>query len=420
LRRIRTHSNAVFYFWWLMKSDVGLGVADQQLESVSWYRRLRSIEYSREVVLIICAILILFLFAVTALVSRLYHKKVHSLGDEWFASGESSFRSNQVAAALTDYRNAMVYSPNSPLFQLHLAQALAAAGRLDEAGSYLTNLLAESPGNGELNLELARIAVRQNETVDAMRYYQSAIYGVWDSDPLTRRWNVRRELVVYLLGHADASDAQPEAIALAQEVPMGDLERQKTAGEFLLRAGLWDRARDEFQSILKFDSRDQDAIAGLATSLFQLGRYPESLAYFSKLPREKRDEPQLADMIDKSQAVVSADPWTPGLSSEEKARRTSDDLKQAVSLISDCAHQHGESLTEAPMVSDFQKLYATSESMARDWSERSLQLHPGRIDDAMALVFHMEDAAAQRCGEPSSGPDRALRVIERIRERAAS
>lgn len=403
-----------------MKSGVGVEVAEQQVEEVPLLQKLRSIEHSREVVLTVCFVLLLFLFAITALVSRLYHRKVHSLGDEWFSKGEAAFQSRQVPAALNDYRNALVYSPNNPVFQLHLAQALAAAGRLDEADSYLTNLLAESPGNGELNLELARIAVRKNQIVDAMRYYQSAIYGVWDSDPLVRRWNVRRELVEYLLTHGDVNDAQPEAIALAQEVPTGDIDRQKTAGEFLLRSGLWDRARQEFQSVLKFDSRDPEALAGAGTALYQVQSYPEALLYFNRLPSDKRAEPQIADMIGKTRAIVSANPWAAGLSAEERARRTSDALMAAVARMTECAHEHGESLSEAPAVSDFQKFYATTQSKSREWSERNLTLHPDRIDAAMVLVFQIEDAAAQRCGEPASGPDNALRVIERLREKASS
>lgn len=402
-----------------MKSEVGVELA-QQLEEVSLLQKLRSFEYSREAVLVFCFVLIVLLFATTALVSRLYHKKIHTLGDEWFSKGESAFQSGQVVSALNDYRNALVYSPNNPVFQLHLAQALAAAGRLDEAASYLTNLLAESPGNGELNLELARIAVRKNQPVDAMRFYESAIYGSWESAPLVRRWNVRRELVEYLLGHGDVADAQAEAIGLAQEVPAGDLERQKVAGEFLLRAGLWERAREEFQSELKFDSRDPEALAGLGTALFRSERYPEALLYFNRLPRDKRDDPQLEQMIGESRAIVEANPWFGGLSSQERARRTFDALNVAISRLAQCAHEHGESLTETPAVSDFQKFYATRQNMTRDWSERNLELHPGRIDAAMALVFQIEDATAERCGEPATGPDRALRVIERLRERVSS
>src|SRR5580704_7581282 len=93
----------------------------------------------------------LVMLALTALFSRLYHKKVHTLADAMFAQGEADERAAQQLAgqaqaahfklALTDYRNALAYNPTNPLFQFHLARALAAAGRDDEARSYLLNLL---------------------------------------------------------------------------------------------------------------------------------------------------------------------------------------------------------------------------------------------------------------------------------------
>lgn len=400
-----------------MKPDARLGLGDPEFEQWSWLKNLRSAEYSREVVLLVCSVLLMLMFAATAVVSRLYHRKVHTLADQWFARGETAFDAGSLTTALNNYRNALVYSPNNPVFQLHLAQSLAAIGRLDEAASYLANLLTESPGNGEINLELARISARKSEHRDAIRYYHSAIYGVWDTDPLMQRWRVRRELCEYLLGLGDATDAQPEIIALAQEVRAGDLGRQKLAGEFLLRANLWERAVEEFGSVLKFDPRNEEALAGAGTAAFQIGRYPEALSDFDKLPREKKTDPRLAGLIDQAREIVSANPYADGLSSVERARRTSAALKQAVSRIAACARQRGESLSERPSVSDFQKFYAESEAQARDWSEPNLARHPDRIEAAMVLVFEMENEAAQQCGEPLSGPDRALLVVGRSRER---
>ena len=132
---------------------------------------------SREMVLLLCVLSLLVLFSFTAFVSRMYHKKVHMLADDWFAAGEERFQAGDTAAALTDYRNALVYSPNNTKFQFHLAEALGGAGRYDQARPYLLALLSESPGSGEVNLQLARIAVANNARADALRYYQGAIYG---------------------------------------------------------------------------------------------------------------------------------------------------------------------------------------------------------------------------------------------------
>jgi tetratricopeptide (TPR) repeat protein len=374
--------------------------------------------YPREAILGGCLLLLTVMFGITGLASRLYRRKVHSLADEWLAKGEMASNSGQVSAALNDYRNALVYSPNNSLVQLRLAQALIADDRPDDASSYLLNLLADAPGNGEINLELARIAARKGETVDAVRYYEGSIYGVWDADPLVRRWEVRRELCEYLLNHGEVINAQPEIISLAQEALLGDLKQKQIAADLFLRADQWDRALNEDQSILKMDPRDQEALAGAGIAAFQLGRYPEALQYFNKLPNDKRDDPKIADMIEKARQIIAVNPYTEGLSVGERARITWTDLRQAMARTADCERQHKESPSDMPSVSNLQKLGVTSSSTAREWSELNLERYPDRIDSAMALVFSMEDTGAQLCGAPQTASDHALLVVAHSRERA--
>ena len=102
---------------------------------------------SREVVLLFCVLTLLVLFSFTAFISRMYHKKIHVLADEWFAAGEERFQAGDANGALTDYQNALVYSPNNTKFQFHLAAALAAGSHYDQARPYLLALLSESPGS---------------------------------------------------------------------------------------------------------------------------------------------------------------------------------------------------------------------------------------------------------------------------------
>jgi tetratricopeptide (TPR) repeat protein len=402
-----------------MSANSSLGIPGAPAMPEPFWRKLRSADRPRELVLIICFVLLLLMFSVTALVSRLYHKKIHTLADQWFAQGEAAFHAGSARLAVTDYQNALVYSPNNSVFQLHLALALAAAGRLEEARAYLINLLAESPGSGQINLELARISAREGARLDAVRYYHSAIYGVWDTDPIVQRWNVRKELCGFLLDRGDVADAQPEILALAQDVPAGDLDRQKQAGAFLLRAGLWPRALQEFESILKQSRHDQDALVGAAIASYQLNQYSQALDYFDRLRGEEPLPENAEGMLQASRQVEAADPFRRGLSAGERAKRAAAALASASSRVADCARQHGETLPQTPPETDIQKLYATQQSMARDWSELNLARHPDRVDPAVSLAFQMEDAAAQQCGDPQQGTDRILRMLERSREGAA-
>ena len=371
--------------------------------------------YSRQRVLLICIILLLVLFGITAFVSRQYHRKIHTLADRWFAEGERRFQSGDVTGALGDYRSALVYSPDNAVFQLHLAQALAAVGRVDEARSYLTNLLAESPGSGAINLELARIAARQGAAPDALRYYHGAIYGVWEKDPLNMRWRVRRELCVYLLSTGSKAQAVPEAIALADETAPEDTERRKDAASLLLRAGVSSRALTEFQSVLSSDRHDAGALTGAGTAAFEMGQYALAIDYLSRLPREKRSEAAVAKMLATSQQVEAADPFRPSLSIAAKAGRTANALAQADSRLAACARQVGQPLATAAPATELQQLHAQRQKMKRDWSTLNLRRYPNRIEPAMSLVFQVEDAAAKQCGMPQEGADYVLMLIARNR-----
>lgn len=371
--------------------------------------------YSREVVLLICLSLLVAMFIVTGIVSRAYHKRIHTLADQWLARGEQAYQMGDTATAITDFRNGLVYSPDKPDFQFHLAQALDASGNYGEAQSYLLNLLAESPGNGDINLALARIAAHNGSTTDAMRYYSSAIYGVWDKDPLAMRWDVRFELCKYLLDQNAATDAQPELIALAQETPSRDPDRDKRAGALLLRANLWDRALAEFRLALASDRHDADALAGAGKAAFGLGKYAEAIDFFERLPSKDRENPDIAALLENARAIQLADPFVPGLSSRERTKRIADALAQTNLRALQCAQQQGQSLSSTTQATSLQRLYATNQKMKADWSELNLESHPDRVDAAMSLVFQIENMAAQECGAPQPGPDNALLLIGRSR-----
>src|ERR1700734_1830772 len=252
--------------------------------------------YSREAVLFGCVVLLLLFVILTAAINRMYHKKIHVLADNWFAQGEASFQASDIQSALIDYRNALVYSPGNAKFQFHLAQALATSGRGDEGRTYLLNLLSESPGKGEVNLALARIAARKGGTSEAMRYYHAAIYGEWENDPIAMRWQVRRELSEYLLDHREVQQAVPEIIALADNTPPDDVERRKVVGNLLLRAKLWPRALDVFRSLVSVNDQDRDALLGAAMSAFELGRYDLAPNYFDRLPQQEREAPDVVGL----------------------------------------------------------------------------------------------------------------------------
>jgi len=379
---------------------------------------------SRELVLLLCVLALMVMLALTALFSRLYHKKIHTLADAMFAQGEADEQAAQQLAAqakaaqfklaLTDYRNALAYNPSNPLFQFHLARSLAAAGRDDEARSYLLNLLSESPGSGEVNLELARIAARTNSMADAMRYYQGAIYGEWASDPIAMRWQVRQELCETLLNRGQVKQAAPEVIALAQNTPADDSARLKIVAQLLLRTQQWNRALDIYRTLLAADPNTEDILAGAGQAAFELGQYVTAMQYFDQLPRERRELPDLLQPVEMTGRILAADPFLSGLSAEVRAQRAANALALAQTRLENCARQTGQSLEQTPPRTDLQRVYQQAKDLQSDWTPRYLERFPDRLDAAMGYVFSVENNAAAACGEPQSD-DRALWLLGRSR-----
>jgi tetratricopeptide (TPR) repeat protein len=162
--------------------------------------------------LIICAILLL-LFVATGFAARLYHGEEERLSVRWFGRGQAAMAAGRANEAIQDFRSALAYSrengensSQNAEYDLSLARALEAAGRVDEARAYLLGLAERAPASGTVNLELARLAAMQNDVDGAIRYYTAAIYGVWESDAVERRRAVRAEFKEFLLNHG----RQPE------------------------------------------------------------------------------------------------------------------------------------------------------------------------------------------------------------------
>jgi tetratricopeptide (TPR) repeat protein len=364
--------------------------------------------------MLLCVLALVVMLALTALLSRMYHKKIHALADAMFAQGEADEQAGQVKTALTDYRNALAYNPTNTLFQFHLAKALSAAQRDEEARSYLLNLLSESPGSGEVNLELARIAAHVNSMADAMRYYQGAIYGEWARDPMAKRWAVRRELCEILLDRGEVKQAAPEVIALAENTPAGDTVRLKITGQLLLRTQQWTRALDLYRTLLAADRNDQESLAGAAQAAFELAQYNTAMEFFDRLPRERREQSDLANLFTMSSRIVAMDPFLSGLSAEVRARKTANALALAQTRAENCARQTGQPLEQTPPKTELQRLYAQGKDLQQDWTPRYLERFPDRLDAEMAYVFAVENAAANACGGPQ-GDDRALWLLGRSR-----
>ncbi len=223
----------------------------------------------------------------------------------------------------------------NPGVQLHLAEALLADGRFTEARSYLVNLWDRTPGSGEVNIDLAHVAVQTGDMEEAIRYFRGAIFGSWEKDPGLQRRNVRLELCEFLLSHRRTSDAQTEIAGLAADTPSDDGVLREQNGRLFLRVGEPGKALAEFEAALKTNPGQSQWLADAGHVAFEDGDFLKAEAYFARADRENpSDEIHASLMLVRD--VLGNDPYLAGLSDEEQSRRTRGDFDQGIRRLHEC------------------------------------------------------------------------------------
>ncbi len=138
------------------------------------------------------------------------HRSV--LEKRWFARGEQALASGNPTFAVEDFRSALSLSAANPTYELALAEALAEANRNDEAFAYFSSLHDAQPGDGFLNLQLARLAVKRKDPVQAIDFYRNALTGLWHGRGAEQRFQIRLELAKYLMSVGRNDEAQGDLL----------------------------------------------------------------------------------------------------------------------------------------------------------------------------------------------------------------
>jgi tetratricopeptide (TPR) repeat protein len=368
-----------------------------------------ALRYIQRRVLLVSLLPLGLLFALTVTLSRTYHLREEGLAREWFARGNADLLGGQPGKAFEDFRNALFYDPDNNLAQLRLAEALLADGQLIPARSYFLNLWDHSPGSGEVNLDLAHISARMEDPQQAIRYFRSAIYGSWDKDPAQERRNVRLELCEFLLAHRLTEDAKTEIAGLAADTPADDAIPHEENGQLFMQVGEPDRALVEFEGALRSSPRQSKWLEDAGKAAYAAGDYAKAETYFSRAVREDPSN-QVIGTLGTLREVLRDDPFLPGLSDEERAQRSWRALQQGLGHLQTCMGTNvaGQPGTQAS--SAWQVLNKDAQDLKGRVNLQSLRGSSELRDDAMQLVFRIEETSAPACGTPTTA-DQALMLI---------
>lgn len=383
--------------------------------------------HSRETILLLSVAGLVLAFAVTGFAARLYHGRRAELARSWFDRGNAELKAGHAQQAVSDLRTALVYAQHELPpdqqhdYQLQLAEALPATGNDDEAKAYLLDLWERAPGNSRVNLELARLAASMDEEADAKRYYNGAIYGVWDESAdavLRSRMDARLEYFRYLISQGETTEAQGVLLATGAETPP-DPAMHAEVGRLMLESGQPQQALGQFALALKLDAHNYQALAGTGEAYFALGNDRDAVRYLANAEREKAQrkrrpgeedtaeretqESQVMRDLAIAQATQALDPHRPGLEATERAARAIRDYDAADMRMRSCASEHGIALPQPdPSLTRF--THAASDDLA----EAALARRMDQLDPFMEFVYQMESAATENCGPPADPTNAAI------------
>jgi tetratricopeptide (TPR) repeat protein len=289
------------------------------------------------------------LFATTALLAVLtnylyqsYASHQVELANRWLERGQQAMRNGKPQVAIDALSSALAYAPGQRAIQIQLAEALASAGRLQEASVYFNALLETQQGDGLINLQLARIAARQGNESQAVEDYQRAIYGSWEGDGYVRRRSVRLELINYLISRQRLDQARNELLVASGNAPDDDITLQLDIARTMEQAQDPSDALNLYKKILRHHASLREALEGAGRTAFQLGHYLQAKRYLAHAlegPGVEQEAPtaieQSRDRLAEATRLLQLYPSSRvGLG--ERSNRILEDRKLAMARLAEC------------------------------------------------------------------------------------
>lgn len=369
----------------------------------------------------LCAVTVT-LFGLTLLLFKSFQHHRDALGAQWSSRGRDALKAGKPNDAVNDFRTALTFEPNDLDDELQLAQALAAAGRIDEASNYFLNLWEARPGEGYLNLQLAKLARKKGDKQEAVRYYRAAIYGNWQGDGVRRRRETRLELADYLASQGDTAGARTELMIAAGNAPERE-DLELAFGDRLRAIGDTADALTYYRKAIQEDPVRETALERAGHAAYTLGRYKEAADLFDRAivkAKRKADAAKLADLTllaENSKKLVALN-----LSRELPAVERTEHLVAARAIaqrrMQACVAQIGGVAANAraerlvPLPPDMAALRARWVTESKADGHAALE-HNAALEDALGnLIFDTERETAHVCGPPE-GDDALLLMLAR-------
>jgi len=381
---------------------------------------------SAKIVLVVTLVLLVAGVAITQWLVNLHRVTEVGLAHRWFTRGEQAMQANMPQAAAECFRAALNYDRENRQYRLRLAQALLAQNRVAEARAHLLSLWEQTPADGEVNLTLARLEAHSGNVNEAIRYYNNAINGVWETAPREQRTAARFELARYLMQNQRLPQAEADLMELQADAP-AEPANQLLLAEMLLQLGEPSHALQSYQLLLSKEPTDAQAWLGESKAYVALGRYSEAERAAARAVQYDAKLQGARDQLELTRDLLGLAPGLRGLTLAERARRVAKAFDAAMTRLRTCAANQSIDLVTPPGANPapaakvtnglaasapnaLQLLYTSGLQKQSDATETALRKNPDALEPTMQYVFQVEKAAASICPDMTM-TDRALLTL---------
>jgi tetratricopeptide (TPR) repeat protein len=365
------------------------------------------------------------LFLITFFLFRSFSSHRQELAQRWSSRGQAAIKANHPDQAIVALRTALSYAPGERSYELLLAQALGEAGHTEESYNYYLGLWETEPGNGPINLSLARLASKKNDVQTAINYYRASIYGTWEGDGTIRRREVRLELSQFLRAHHDFSSARTELLIAGGNAP-DDLPLELTLAPLLEQANAPHDALNYYQKILAQEPKNWTALLAAGRLEYDSGHFDAAHRLLEQAAQEQTSQeqvihkqetpatiqeamsPDMKAMLDNSARIVALAP-SKKLPNSERVTRILKARELAKRRFDSCNVQVS---TASGQPSPLQDLSAKWASKLATASRSTLLNEPTQQDATMQLVFDTESQTSKVCGPPTGDDALLLQLVK--------
>jgi tetratricopeptide (TPR) repeat protein len=349
------------------------------------------------------AVTTLALYGVTFFLFRSFESHREELAASWTQRGQAELQQGKPADAVNSLRASLSYMPDNYPSQLLLAQALAAAGETDQATNYFLNLWTARPGDGFLNLELARVTRQKAESQHAIDYYRSAILGDWQGDAVIRRRQVRLELIDYLIQLRRLPAARAELLIAAGNAP-DDRQLDILFGDKLLAAADPQDALTFYQRSIADDPHNAVALEKAGRLKYAEGDYKQAQELLTRAientPHAIEAPADLTALARNAARLVELS-LSPDLPARERARHLLEAAQIAQTRFDNCTGN------AATLPSELQSLQTRWKAATDPAHRNALVQNAAGQDSLTQLIFDTERETETTCG-PATGDDELL------------